>query len=320
VQQVRARFARAELREVLVAGPDRRAPPCPLFGECGGCTWQHLDETAQSRARIALATEALQRIGGVRELPPIEHLPSPRALGYRARARIALQAGAIGLRARGSRDVIDVAQCPVLDAPTQAALTRLRRTAGPRADGEHEIRGFGNRAAGLAVRDEAFFQPNGALWETFADRVVALCGSGERAVELYAGVGLFTVRLQSRFTDLLAVERGPGARDLRENCRARTLELSAEEMVEQPGLARGLDLVLMNPPRTGAAPAVMRAIAERPPARVVYVSCDPATLARDIRVLSDAFELSRLVIVDALPQTHHVELIAAFDRRSTARS
>jgi 23S rRNA (uracil1939-C5)-methyltransferase len=71
----------------------------------------------------------------------------------------------------------------------------------------------------------------------------------------------------------------------------------------------------MNPPRTGAAPTVMRAIAERPPEKVVYVSCDPATLARDIRTLSDAFELSRLVVVDALPQTHHVEVIAVLGRR-----
>jgi 23S rRNA (uracil1939-C5)-methyltransferase len=314
IREVRPRFARAELLAVITPGLDRRAPPCPLFAQCGGCTWQHLDDAAQSRARIALTDEALTRIGGLAALPPIEHLASPRALGYRASARMAVARGAIGLRARGSHDVIDVAHCPVLDDATQAELTRLRGAA-PSPDGEREIRGFGERAAGLRVRPGAFFQPNGALWERFADRVAELCGRGERAVELYAGVGLFTVRLEARFSEVIAVERGEGARDLRENTRARALELSAEEMVKTPGLPDALDLVLMNPPRTGAALSVMHAIATSAPARLVYVSCDPATLARDLRALGDTFTLARVVVIDALPQTHHVEVIAALIRR-----
>jgi len=192
------RFARAEIESVLEPGPARREAPCPYYGRCGGCSWLHLDEAEQTRARGAIAREALQRIGGIAELPELEHVPSPAALAYRSRARVAWDRGKVGFRARASREVVDVEHCAVLDAATETQLAHLRARP-PRGHGEREIRGYGEAVvvAGkrLAVGPSAFFQANRSLWTRWQALVVEACGRGERAVELYCGVGFYTVGL-----------------------------------------------------------------------------------------------------------------------------
>jgi 23S rRNA (uracil1939-C5)-methyltransferase len=316
LREVRRRFARAEVVEILAPGPARRPAPCPWFGACGGCDWLHLDEAAQREARAAILRDALLRIGGFGSLPAVEHLPSPASLGYRARARVAYARGRVGFRARHSHDVVDVARCAVLDPPTQEALARLR-AAPPAGAGEVEIRGFqspvrvGERD--LAVGPGAFFQANRALWEPWRDLVLEACGRGRLAVELYAGVGFFTSGLDRRFERVVAVERGPAARDARRNARAEIVEAAAEDWAPRELEALAPDLVLLDPPRTGCHSSVSGAIAAAKPPRVVYVSCDPATLARDLRPLRGGHRIARLVAIDALPQTHHVEALCALE-------
>jgi 23S rRNA (uracil1939-C5)-methyltransferase len=313
VVELHKRFARAEIEAILEPGPGRREPPCPHFGTCGGCSWMHLDEPAQRAAREALLRDALLRIGGLHELPALEWIASPRALRYRSRARVAWEHGRIGFRARASHEVVDVEQCPVLDEPTQAQLAALRARK-PKGRGEVEIRGFGARAPeaglGLRVAPGAFFQANSALWRAWLDLVIELAGSGELAVELYAGVGFYTAAIERSFARVIAVERSRAARDLARNTRARVIEAAAEDWAKD-GL-RGLDpdAILLNPPRTGCDARVSEAIGRSAARRIIYVSCDPPTLARDLARIGDTFRLERLVLLDALPQTHHVESAA----------
>lgn len=317
VSESQPRFARAEIAAVLVPGPARREPPCPYYARCGGCSWLHLDEVAQRRARVEIARAALERIGGRAELPPIEVLASPASLGYRARARVAHAGGRIGFRARGSHEVVDVERCAVLEPATQEALARLRAEA-PRGDGEREIRGVAAAlpvgARSLALAPGGFFQANASLWERWVERVLELCGEGERAVELYCGIGFYTAGLAARFARVVALE---GAREAAA-CAARN---SAAEVVCAPAEAwapRELvrlapQLVLLNPPRVGCHKKVSEVLARCAARRIVYVSCEPATLARDLRRIGPRFRIARLVLIDALPQTHHVELVAALD-------
>jgi 23S rRNA (uracil1939-C5)-methyltransferase len=313
IVQVERRYARAEIAEVVEPGPGRRESPCRYFGRCGGCSWLHLDAAAQRDARLRIARDALERIGGFDALPELEWLPSPLDLGYRARARVSLADGAIGFHRRGTRQVVDVEVCAVLDAMTQRALDGLR--ADPPADRDAVVlQGFGSEAAGLRVSPGAFFQANGALWEAWRDVVANACGRGRLAVELYAGVGYYTVALETRFDRVIAVERASSVDDLRVNTKAQVVHKSAEAFAigELAGLEP--DLLLLNPPRTGCDPAVSDGIVESRARRVVYVSCDPPTLARDLSRLRDVYRLSRVVVIDAMPQTHHVELFVVLDR------
>lgn len=317
VTVVRPRFARAQIDALLRASPARRDAPCSYYGRCGGCDWMHLDETTQRQARREILRDALLRIGRVQRIPDIEWLPSPHALGYRSRARVAVGPDAIGFRAAGAHDVIDVERCPVLDDATQAELDALRR-APPEGEGEVELRGFEDRALDLRVSPRSFLQPNAALWRGFSDLVSEACGSGELAVELYAGVGFFTVGLESSFRRVVAVERSPSARDLRHNSNARVVQTAAEVFAVRELGELAPDLVLVNPPRAGCDKVVIDALQKLRPPRLVYVSCDPSTLARDIALLGDAFELRRVVAVDALPQTHHVESVVVLDSERDA--
>jgi len=317
VTESQRRFARAEITAVLDPGPARREPACPYYGRCGGCSWLHLSEPAQLEARLAISRAALERIAGRADLPEIEVVASPRPLGYRARARVAHAGGRIGFRARGSREVVDVARCAVLDPATQEALERLRAAA-PQGEGESEIRGVGDAISLAGRRFElapgAFFQANAALWERWVELVLELCGEGERAVELYCGIGFYTAGLARRFARVVALE---GAREAAacaaRNCAAELVCAPAEVWAprELPKLAP--QLVLLNPPRVGCHIKVSEALAHSGARRIVYVSCEPATLARDLARIGPRFRIARLVLIDALPQTHHVELVAALD-------
>jgi len=313
---VKPRFARAEIAELLTPGPGRREPPCPYYGRCGGCSWLHLDEAAQLEARVAIARAALERIGGRADLPELEVVASPRALGYRARARVAHEAGRVGFRARASREVVDVARCAVLDPATQAALDALRAAPPPGA-GEREIRGSdallvaGQR---LALPPGAFFQANASLWELWVARVLELCGTGARAVELYCGVGFYTAGLARSFARVVALEGVPAAAEAAaQNSAAEVVCAAAEDWAPRELARRAPELVLLNPPRAGCHKNVSDALARCGARRIVYVSCDPATLARDIARIGARFRVARVVLLDALPQTHHVELVVALD-------
>lgn len=316
ITRVEARFARAEIEALIEPGPARREAPCPYFGRCGGCSWLHLDEAAQSSARIAIVREALRRIARVENLPEIEHVASPAALGYRSRARIAYAPGRVGFRARGSHEVIDIERCAVLDSATETELARIRARP-PRGSGELEIRGYGDRveigARTVAIGESAFFQANRPLWGRWQEVVVEACGRGERACELYCGVGFYTQALAERFARVVAVERSPAARDARVNASAEIVESACEDWAPRELAAFAPELVLLNPPRAGCHQTVLDAIREARPRRVVYVSCEASTLARDVARLGAEFRITRLVVLDALPQTHHIEAIAALD-------
>jgi 23S rRNA (uracil1939-C5)-methyltransferase len=317
VVAVHPRFARAEIEAVLAPGPGRREAPCPYYGRCGGCSWLHLDEAEQARARDAIVREALERIGGVAALPAFEHVASPAGLAYRSRARVAWERGRVGFRARASREVVDVERCAVLDPATETQLAHLRGKP-PRGHGEREIRGYGEAVvvAGrrLAVGPSAFFQANRSLWARWQELVVDACGRGERAVELYCGVGFYTVGLVERFGSVVAVERSPAARDARLNCPgARVVEEAAESFAARELAGLAPDLVLLNPPRAGCHQTVSDALRSAMPRRVVYVSCDAATLARDVARLGKGFRIARVVVLDALPQTHHVEVVVVLE-------
>ncbi len=317
ITRLEPRFARAEIEALIESGPARREPKCPYYGRCGGCSWLHLEESAQSRARVEIVSEALKRIGRVEALPAIEHVASPAALAYRSRARISFAEGRVGFRAHGSHEVVDIERCAVLDSATETELARVRARP-PRGQGEIEIRGYGERVEiggrAFAVGPTAFFQANRPLWERWHALVVDACGSGERACELYCGVGFYTQALSERFDRVVAVERGPSARDARMNARkAEIVETACEDWAPRGLASLAPELVLLNPPRVGCHRSVLDAIREARPRRIVYVSCEASTLARDVARLGSGFRIARLVVLDALPQTHHIETIAVLE-------
>lgn len=329
-------FARAQIEHLLEPSPERRRPLCAHFGQCGGCQLQHIKYEAQLEAKLAFVRDALARIAKI-EAPALK-IRSAAEYGYRARAQFKIEGDKIGFNRSGSHSICDLEDCPVLVPSLRAALSQLKWVGatslrGPilAAAGDHEVSlqpappGFRSgpleRAlAGAIYRfsPSVFFQANAHLAEDLISETI-LDYSGKLAVDLYAGVGLFAVQLARRFERVIAVEADPeAARFARENLsingilNATVHNLRAERWLGRYR-ARGLerpDLIVLDPPRAGAKESI-REIAAIGPSRIAYVSCNPTTLARDLKELSAAgYKLNQITALDLFPQTYHVEVVA----------
>jgi len=339
------RFARGRLEELLAPGPARREPVCPVFGTCGGCTWQHLDYAAQVEAKRAILRDALERLGGLRLAAAPEVRPAPSPYAYRGRARVLLNRGRVGFRQRRSHRLCETARCPVLAPALDRALGDLAERA-PRehlqAVGEWELVAGAAGAVrvtplahplprsprlALAVHDErievspgVFVQAHPALHAALARTVHDAAGRGDTAVELFCGAGFFTLGLARRFARVVAVEsEGRAVADLRRNLEAAGLgnvEVRGGRAERVLGGVPGpVAAMVLDPPRTGLPPGLVEAVAGRAPERLVYVSCAPDTLARDLaRLVGRGYALTRVQGLDLFPQTPHLEAVATLDR------
>lgn len=340
----RKRFARGEVTELLEPGPSRTQPPCPVFGTCGGCAWQHVDYDTQIAAKRRIVVDAFRRIGKLDPGDDVPFTPSPRLYGYRNRARLVQEGPDLGYRMRRSHALCAVKECAVLQPELEAVLGQEHPPAAAGGSREWEIavgtggapRAWaddepGEGAVEIAVGEDrlrvsrgVFAQGNAWLVEALVRAVLREAtrdAATTSVLELYAGAGLFTLGLARAFDCAWAVESHPGAvRDLRFNLDRAGLgnvdvrSGTAEEVLPRLSL-REPDVVVMDPPRVGAAHEAILAIAELRPRRVVYLSCDPATQARDLGVLRDhGYRLERLEGFDLFPQTPHVEALATFVR------
>ena len=341
------RFARAEIAELVQASAQRTQPRCAVHGACGGCGWQHIAYATQLAAKREILRDALVRGAGVALeslATPLEVVPSPEPYATRSRARLLVREGRVGYRRGRSHELVATSECPILAPPLGAALARLAASA-PRGEGELELacgeRGevsvSGARVSGFAEREIAlaapggevmispggFFQAHATLRATLAKAVLAQAGCGARALELHAGAGFFTLGLVAQFAQLIAVESAPRAvRDLRANLaragrnNVRVLGVRAARALAEPDVVRfAPEVVVLDPPRTGLGESEAAALAKLAARRVVYVSCDPATLARDLRILlGSGYALAHCAGFDLFPQTPHVEALAVLER------
>ena len=329
----------ASIEEIIVASPDRIEPPCPYFGRCGGCDFQQLTYEKQLAAKAEIIRDCLHRIARLEDVPEIVVTPSPREWRYRMRAtwQIDQDERTIGYYERGSRRVCDVADCAVLVPQLEATLERVRATEWQEfppglkhLDGVAGENGvslappfaeFATAELELTIREEiynysaeAFFQVNPGLLTPLIEFALGNA-AGEAAVDLYCGVGLFTLPLARRFAAVTGVEANPVAVQFaRRNLQRARLEnvrvvnAGVTEWIRKRALQT--DFVLLDPPRAGAESAVIKGILDSRAKRISYVSCDPATLARDLRKLfAGGYVMESLLAFDLFPQTHHVETV-----------
>ncbi len=327
-----ARWTRGELEEVLAPGPARAEPSCPLFSRCGGCQWQHVTLEAQRAAKHAIVAHALKA-----EVAPIE-APGP-ALGYRRRARLHLAGGRVGYRALRSHDVVDVASCPLFAPALDEVLARLRPVLATRT-GEAQLL-VGDRGAPAVAapgaslgsvwvdlgddggrpfraRADTFVQANEHANATLRALVSGALVGAKRVLELFSGSGNFTRDLLAAGKDVVAIEASKEAGELaRENLAGLpgSLRMVAHPVERALPFESGrFDAILVDPPRAGLD-AKVPAQLTRLSTRLVYVSCDPVTLGRDVaRLRALGWALERAVPVDAWPQTFHVETVAVLSR------
>lgn len=326
---------RVRLIEILEPSPERIAPGCEYFGRCGGCQLQHISAAQQLALKRSILLETLQRTGGVVwEGAVQEHAAEP--WGYRNRVRLQAQPGVgTGYYEAGSHRVLPVTHCPIASAAINQEIAELAAApvseraeielaADNRDGGLHEDAPLAFTVAGRSYRVSpgAFFQVNRYLAEAMV-AVVTAGEQGEAALDLFSGVGLFAVPLTETFARVEAVEANPvAAKDLRHNlAAARTAAVTVAAMPaltylrERSGTA--VDLLVADPPRAGLGPELTAAIIALAPARLHLVSCDPATLGRDLRQLLAAdYDIGEMHLLDLFPQTAHIETVVKLRRHA----
>lgn len=301
VERVRRGWARAVLIRVEKASADRIAPPCPWFQRCGGCAYQHIAYARQLEIKSRQVAEALRRIGKF-AAPPVEPaLPSPQDYGYRNRITVHVEPPVIGFRGTDPRELIDIRACLLADGNVNAGLARLRAKKYLRP-GPATLRS--DPAGG------GFRQVNDGAAEILAGIVAGMAGQGELLVDAYCGAGFFAKKLRAGFSRIIGLDwDARSIETAREDAQSHE-EYRAGDTAELLAAALGepsSTVTLLDPPAQGLAPHVIETLLAARPARIVYISCDPATLARDLARLAPAYDLRRAAPVDMFPQTASIE-------------
>ncbi len=334
ITEVKKNFARARLRRVLTPSPWRVDPRCRYFGQCGGCQYQHLAYAEQLRVKHRQVSDLLRRLGGFDPAVVAPVIPCPAPYGYRNRLMLRSQWNkpeqrlVIGYLRHDCRLVVDVEECPIAEPALNEQIRAVRARPPPRGGLKVVLR---LPPADWEVPPDSFFQNNfhllPELVNTVRDR---LTRAGTRhLVDVFCGVGFFALELAAAVESFAGVEVDRRAiAAARRNATSRNVTNgdfvagAAEERLPEL-LARFVPehtTVLLDPPRVGCAPSVLAALREARSAQILYVSCHPATLARDLRLLctEDAYRLVHITPLDMFPQTQHVECVADLRRADSS--
>jgi len=344
IREAKKRFLRGRVKKLLSPSANRVDPPCPYFRRCGGCHYQHIDYAKQVEMKRRQVSETFTRIGKFAD-PPVEPaLASPAPYGYRGKGEFHVERSRdgtirIGFMDAGGTRLVDIERCAIMEESINEQLAYLRQPmhAPPRVDRyvvwshtgkseeKHVIRIVKGKE--ILVPLEGFFQANTTLTDGLVDTVLELAGDGpgDTMLDLYCGSGLFSLFLAPSCAKLTGIEIDGEAVD----CARLNMERhgignavfhhgDVREILDKEfgGKKGSASVVVLDPPRAGCEREVLEGLIGLGPARVVYVSCDPATLARDARLLVDGgFDLVTVRPVDMFPQTKHIECVSLFVKR-----
>ena len=322
-ERVRARivrekkqFAEAKLVDVVEPSAHRVPPPCPYFGRCGGCAYQHIDYEHQLTIKSRQVRDVLERIGKIRDLPLRPIVPSPDDYDYRNRITVHVEDGVIGFFRRDSHRLIDIERCPISREEINRALAGLR--AQKPTNGHYTLR------ASPSAR--VFSQVNDKVASALRDLIRNLVPANQQLlIDAYCGAGFFAKALLDKFERVIGIDwdkfaitaarenatekeiyiAGDVAAELtRANLTALSGQVPAAIKMSEPA-ARTL---IVDPPASGLSAETRKAIVALAPGTVFYISCNPATLARDLKKLQETFAIESVTPLDMFPQTAEIEV------------
>jgi len=299
-------FGEAELLSIDLPSPDRVDPACPYFGECGGCSYQHIAYPKQLEMKAAQVEQTLRRVGKLPEVPMQKCIPAPHPYGYRNRIRIHVANGVTGFFAQDGHRLVEVEQCAIASPVVNQALQNLRRAKVD--EGDYALRAQGG--------GPYFEQTNPEVTLELLKLVASTVRTGQSLlVDAYCGAGLFAKKLVSHFEKVVGIEENSNAIE-----KARRVVAPHEEYFHGDVSAHlgevlatadpARTTVILDPPATGLDPRVTEILLASIPVEVIYISCNPATLARDLSALCGKYQLQSVTPLDMFPQTAEIEVLA----------
>lgn len=338
IVEAKKNFYTAKILKIIEASPDRRIPPCPYFENCGGCSWQHLMDSSQLKFKHRLIQEIFSQFIPEMPLPGFEILESPQNFRYRNRIQPKIQNSRIGFYGAGTHDLVEITDCLIAEEKLMSAWPRFKKEIAEKkqAQGRYELYLDENEnprwyETGEEKDSLGFSQVNRFQNDQMIHKLIEWSENfpvkPSRVIDLYAGAGNLSFPLSKTFKKIpvIAVEQHPGLAQAARK-KANELNLSPKNFeVFCADVSHFLkrfqlnkdDLIILDPPRTGTDPLVMKTLAAAGISRFIYVSCHPVTLARDLKVFYDQLQLvqhkpriEKLLALDMFPQTHHIELLS----------
>jgi 23S rRNA (uracil1939-C5)-methyltransferase len=330
ITEKKSNHAFAEIKEFVTKSPERIEPPCQYYQSCGGCNWQHIQSEAQLRYKEDLVRENLRKFLG-EDISVNKIIPSPQPWRYRNRVQLSSAEGRLGFKKRKSHSVVDIEDCLIIEEPLGKALSRVRTSLGP-----------------TERRIELFLTPkNDVKWETMENLEDAMGfsqvnrfqnedliskvlewspASAKSILELYAGSGNFTWPLAGKFSDseIVAVELnsklvGRAAENKKTFPKVQFINSDVESFLKRWPVTKH-ELVFMDPPRQGANPFIMKSLAAAGVPHILYLSCHPVSLARDLSDFMKAakksrksYKITQVQPFEMFPHTDHVETLVSIN-------
>ena len=302
----RSGFDRAQLKEIVLRSPHRVEAVCPYFGRCGGCDYQHISYDHQLELKRAQVKQLLERIGRISDVEVSPTLPCAHPYAFRNRITVHAKQGKIGFFEKNSRNVVDIEYCAIATSPVNEELKELRLK-GLR-DGQHRtLRGGGV--------PRTFTQTNEFIGRELTEYLAGVV-TGEVLVDAYCGSGFFGHALADQFRNVIgldwsepAIAAAREAANPNEEYICGDVTLFIESVLER----NHPDAVILDPSSVGVEERVTDALIAKPPNRLIYVSCNPATLARDLSRLKKRFRVTAIQPFDMFPQTAEIEAVAVLE-------
>lgn len=341
IVECKKKFARGRVLKIITPSTQRVQPPCRYYGRCGGCSYQHIGYEHHLNIKRRQVTEVFSRIGGMAQPPVGEVIPSPRSYAYRGKAQFhaAKTPGGFNLGfmdISGGR-IVDIEQCQIMDETINDQLQQLRTKSDVSSDNDDLTLWSGaqdrsEQAIVRVVKDreflvprKGFFQANLSLVNRMVEEVCTLVDGEKRGtiVDACCGSGLFSIFLAPYAQRMIGIDiNEESIKYARVNAEKHGITNTEFICVDIEGFlskqarkSDPIDLILLDPPRTGLSPATLSAISSLASRDIIYISCNPATQARDVRVLSEhGYNLQSLQPLDMFAQTEHIEIIGLLRR------
>src|SRR6266568_5548328 len=312
ITREKKQFADAEVVDLRERSPHRVEPPCPYFGECGGCAYQHIAYAHQLEIKPRQVGDVLRRIGKLKDVPMRSIIPSPLEYAYRNRITVHAENGVIGYFRRDSHRLIDVERCPIAMDEVNREPTDLRsRDLG---DGHYTLR----TRSGPRV----FSQTNAGVANALRDLIVQLMPPHhELLIDAFCGAGFFAKALVDKFErvvgidwDRFAIAAALETAGAKETYIAGDVDANFKSVLAECDADK--TAVIVDPPAVGLSASLRKTIVDLAPAMLIYVSCNPATLARDLAELQHRFNIKSVTPLDMFPQTAEIEVVVQLQARS----
>jgi 23S rRNA (uracil1939-C5)-methyltransferase len=325
ITREKKQFAEAEVVDLRQRSPYRVDPPCSYFGKCGGCAYQHIDYAHQLEIKTRQVRDVLKRIGKLNDVPMRPIIPSPLPYAYRNRVTVHAENGVIGYFQRDSHRLIDVEHCPIAMEEVNRELADLRSH--DVSDGHYTLRA----RSGPRV----FSQTNDGVANALRDLIVQLIPANqELLVDAFCGAGFFAKALVGKFQRIVGIDWDRFAiAAAKENATEKETyiagdieaELSRTDLTSLSGQVSSgktdgsaKTAVIVDPPAVGLSARLRKTMVDLAPATLIYVSCNPATLARDLAELHSRFKVESVTPLDMFPQTAEIEVVAQLQRSNAS--